>query len=192
LVAAALAQWSPLIMAAALLPAIQFFAAGKLNIGMAAYMYRPTWRGLMLIIILVGISLAILPDWPRDWLGGLTDESLHKSPILVMPAALLLLISAIKWRKAEGRVLFILSIVPQTLWYYDQLLLFLIPKGLRANLILMLFSWIGYGAWKVITGGGIEKRPDVFVVTFIFFPALGLLFWEDSLMLWKNWRASRS
>src|SRR5215208_2674097 len=45
--AAILGQWSPILTAAALMPSLQFVAAAKPTVGLAAWLYRPSWRGIV-------------------------------------------------------------------------------------------------------------------------------------------------
>src|SRR5687768_654434 len=51
--AALLAQWAPLMMAGAVIPALQFLGGAKPNVAVACFAYRPTVRGVVLGAIFV-------------------------------------------------------------------------------------------------------------------------------------------
>lgn len=188
-IAAALAQWAPLVIAAALLPPLQWLAIAKPNIGLAALVYRPTWLGWGLSAAFGLLSLVILPGWIWDWRDSLPSAG-HPPPFLVFPLAFVLLLAGLRWKSPEGRLLLALSIVPQTIWFYDQLLLWLVPRSLRASLALAVLSWIAYGIWRLATTGiplgDPAGRPDAYVVALLYLPTLGILFFQDKLFGGKN------
>lgn len=189
LVAAALAHWAPVIMAAALLPAMQWLAVAKPGIGVAALVYRPTWLGLALTLGFIVLAIIMFPGWPADWLNSLPGEQ-YKLPFMVFPLGFLLLLSILRWRLPEGRLLLALSIIPQNLWFADQLLLWLVPRSFFLNLALTFVSWLAYGIWRLLIRfsppGGPAAPPDVIVVTLLCLPVLGILFYQDKLMGDKN------
>ena len=189
LVAAAVAQWTPLLMAAAILPSLQWLALAKPNIGLAALVYRPTWLCWALTAAFGLVSLLILPGWVWDWRSSLPTAG-HPPPFLVFPVAFVLLLAVLRWKTPEGRLLLVLSIVPQTIWFYDQLLLWLVPRSLRANLALTVVSWLAYGVWRYATAGiplgDPTGRPDAYVVALLYLPTLGILFFQNKLFGGKN------
>ena len=65
----------------------------------------------------------------RQWMDTLPHRvpGIYKSPITVLGGPLLLL-SVMRWRRPEGRLLLAMSLLPQNMLFYDQLLLWLIPK----------------------------------------------------------------
>jgi hypothetical protein len=194
LVAAAVGQWSVLFTALTLLPGLQSLITVKPNLGLAAFLYRPTWKAAFLTLSFIGLSLLVRPDWPLSWWQELQDTQTgaqYRLPILsIFPISLILLASAWHWRKPEGRLLLALALVRQNLWFYDQLQLFILPRTWNQSWAVTFLSWIGYGLWRLMTQGirlGEEAgRPDKFVLVFCYLPALGLLFQDELQAAWKK------
>ncbi len=183
LVAAQVAQWSPLMVAAALVPALQGFAVCKPTIGFGAFLFRPTFRGILGGAALFLISLAVLPVWPFWWLHvTLTSLVPHPAPLMVLPGFLLVL-SILAWRSREGRLLIAMSVLPQLLFWYDQMLLFLIPRTARQMAAFVGASWLGYGAWFLAVTYlhewanmyGTVDLAAPFVIVTVYLPALDLV-----------------
>jgi hypothetical protein len=196
MVAAQVAQWSPLFVAAALLPALQAFAACKPNLGLASFLFQPTRRGAIAAAVFVLASLAIFPAWPRSWIEtALMAPSGHPSPLLVLPGFVLVL-SLLAWRSREGRLLAVMSVFPQSLFWYDQLMLFLIPRTARQMIAFTAASWVGYIGWhQLVSYMGIwEDMAQVvilaptFVVATMHLPALALVL----SYLWNERRVTTS
>lgn len=180
-VAASVAQWSPLIAAAALFPSLQALATCKPNLGIAAFLYRPTLRGAVVATIFLGITLLIHPTWPGDWFSSIHGSPRYHAPILSSPFGLLLLLGLLRWRSARGRLLAWLSIVPQLLWFYDQLLLGLLPRSWVTGLLYSALSWAAYYLW-FIHSRGIDMGSQVeaarpYVMNLLYLPALLIVMW---------------
>jgi hypothetical protein len=126
-------QWSPLLTAAAVLPALSWLLAAKPSIGAALFAAFPSRRAVIGGLALLAIALALSPTWPLRWLESVR-VSVHMSPI-GSPGGLILLLALIRWRTPEARLLVGLACVPQIIGLYDTLPLFLIPKT----------RWQGYG-----------------------------------------------
>ena len=119
-------QWSPLMTASALLPALGIVWACKPSVGAvigAGYLSR---RALIGPIALACISTAVWPGWIASWLAGL-QHTVHV-PLILRPGGVILLLSLLRWRRPDARVLAALACVPQTGMLYDTLPLFLIPR----------------------------------------------------------------
>ncbi len=144
--AAILGQWSPLLTAAALMPALQFAAAAKPTIGLVAWLYRPSWKGLIGGAILCGVALIILPTWPRDWLAAAATTGKYRGPAMTIAGAFLL-IGLVRWRWREARLLVSLALVPQLPVFYDTLPLWLIPSTWVRSFLFSASSWVGYLLW---------------------------------------------
>ena len=138
--------WPPIIAAAALLPALGFLVCVKPNVGIASFVYRPRWSMLIASAAFLGVSLLILPRWPLDWWHQLASVKSRTIPILT-PAGPLLLLALARWRQREARLLFCFACIPQAPWFYDQIVLWLIPRdateafGYTAISQLMLIAW---------------------------------------------------
>lgn len=144
--AAILGQWSPLLTAAALTPALQFVLAGKPTTGFAAWIYRPTWRGVIGGLVVVAIAFVIQPTWLSDWRAAMPSTSRYRGPALTLMGAFLFL-GLLRWRRREGRLFVALAIAPQLPVWYEQLMLWLIPSTRWRSLALTACSWVGYLIW---------------------------------------------
>jgi hypothetical protein len=133
-----LAQFSPLIAAAVLLPALPL-ALIKPNLALPAVAAWPNVRGLLLSAAVYGASLLLLPSWPLDMLGN-ADQVRHVMPLLSATGPLLLL-ALLRWREPRARLLLTMAVLPQRTLPYDQLLLWLIPSSWRQTLVMSLVSW---------------------------------------------------
>jgi hypothetical protein len=81
------------------------------------------------VIVTVLVSLAVMPDWPvRWWHATHKTAAVNYSVPLVAPGGILLLLAALRWRTPEGRLLLVMSCVPQSMLMYDQFPLLLIAR----------------------------------------------------------------
>lgn len=144
--AAILGQWSPLLTAAALMPTLQFLAAAKPTIGLAAWVYQPSRRGIIGGLVLVAIAFLVLPGWLGDWREVVGSTGKYRGPATTLLGCFLLLGLA-RWRRREGRLFVAMSLIPQLPVFYDALILWLIPSTLWRSLALSAASWVGYLAW---------------------------------------------
>jgi hypothetical protein len=181
--AATVGQFSPLLMLMAFNPRFGFLAAVKPNIGLALFIRRPSIQAIIGSLTLLAVSMAIFPTWPSDWLESLrrsvADET-HRAPVLQL-GGFVLLLSAIAWRRPAGRLLLTLSVLPQALLFYDQLLLWLIPRTRLQSIFLTAASQVGMIAWYLSLDA--NENPVAaaypFVVPFLFIPSLGVLLWQQ-------------
>ena len=177
--AVSLGQWSPLITAAALESNLGFVFAAKPNLGLPAWIYRPTVRAVVAGLGLVALSLAILPSWPLDWYHNISSRPEKFSPIRTA-AGPLLLIAAFRWRRPESRLLLAMACVPQALFFYDQLILGLIPRTFRQSLIFSLATFALLLTWFHRLGpGDYYVQKAVPYALGIYFVALVLVLWPD-------------
>ena len=135
------AQLAPLLAAAALVPAVSWLSSMKPNIGLASVAYNPAFKVIVLNIVVLLISIALFPHWPREWLDTVRNRTPgnYGSPLL-LPGGFLLLLSLIKWRRPEARLLAVMAIVPQSLLFTDQLMLWLVPRTRNESMILSILS----------------------------------------------------
>lgn len=170
------AQWPPLLLAAALLPALQFVAAAKPNLGVVSLAYGPSRWGVIGCLTMLVVSLAILPSWPVEWLHNLGLDPKHPAPVRMFLGPLLLL-AVLRWRTREGRLLLLMALVPQELLIYDQLALWLIPRRWWSSLLFSLLSWPALIAWAQpnlfgVGKEGIRSLTELLVMLCVYMPAL--------------------
>jgi hypothetical protein len=140
IVAAWSVQWSPLLVATALMPAIGWLGIAKPNLGIASFVYAPRWSTVIGVLVLCLIALVVVPTWPRDWLATVPLAPSH-SPPLWWPFGFLCLVAVLRWRTAEMRLLCALLLMPVSVWLYDHLMLTLLARSPRQLAALVLSSW---------------------------------------------------
>jgi hypothetical protein len=138
------AQWTPLLMASALFPLLLPATLAKPQIGLPIALTHLTRRGLVACAIALGLSLVLRPRWPMEWIGQIGGYD-RFVPLLVLPGPLLLL-ALFRWRERDARFLLLMAAMPQR-WFYDQLVLWLIPRSRREILATVACSWVP-GIWR--------------------------------------------
>ena len=136
-------NFPPLVAASMLLPAVGWLAVLKPTLGIVSLAYRPRLVTIVAIGALAVASFIIFPTWLADALGEQAKHSLalHRPPI-TFPLGFLGLVGLLRWRTSEGRLLAAFTLVPVSVFPYDSLLLFLIPRTPRHLAILLITSWI--------------------------------------------------
>jgi hypothetical protein len=168
---------TPFVLAAAVLPAIQPLLAIKPSIGAALWLWRPSKWALVGGLALVAVSFALSPGWVGEWRETLAVAP-HVAPVL-RPGGVLLLLSWLRWRTAEGRLLGTLVLIPQTVGAYELLPLFLLARTRREGYLLAVLSFVAIGLKALIgTGTGLVQRgisewPAYFIALWL--PALALV-----------------
>jgi hypothetical protein len=173
IIALTLAQWSPLLTAAALIPPLGIFAVCKPNLGLALFARRPTIWMIAGGALLLATSFALVPSWFGDWTHGVTGMSYYKAPIAVK-GGFILALAALRWRDPDARMLLVLSLVPSNLNLYDQLPLFLISRRKRDTVMLFAGSWLV----PIVTKLTLPEWVDMEIVrqTFMRAPVVAFLF----------------
>lgn len=138
------AQWTPLLVASAFLPPLLPVTLAKPQLGFPILLTRATRRGLLACAFVIAISFLILPRWPWLWAGNLHNYA-RFFPLLIWPGPLLAL-ALLRYRARDARLLLLMAIMPQR-WFYDALILWLIPKSRRELYITVFISW-GAGIWR--------------------------------------------
>jgi hypothetical protein len=191
-IAASLGQWSPLLMLVALVPAAGPLWIIKPTIGLAALVYRPSLFAAVAGSAVLLSSLVVVPGWLPQWLEGGARSPQHVVPVLTLWGGPLLLLAALRWRTPAGRLLLVMSCVPQFLFFYDQLLFWLIPRTRRESLCLTLANVLGTLLWMAAsfwTDQPYQQLARPFVIAFCYLPALILVLrghglgWESMLGL---------
>lgn len=142
--AVAISQWSPLLIAAALLPWLGALLVAKPSIGLALWLYRPRWQSAAIGFVLVLISLGVRPGWPGEWLATLKAAD-HMAPPVAHLGGPLILLALLRWRRPEARLLIAMACIPHTTLLYEDLPLFLIPSSWRQSILLAVLTWTAQG-----------------------------------------------
>jgi hypothetical protein len=172
------AQWSPLLLIQGIGAWTVLFGACKPQVGVAMFAFRPGRRGWIWAALFVAATLAWSPTWPLDWLRGsihAPDEITEHAGALFAPGGILLLAAAWRWRDPRARLLLALTIVPNRLWFYDQLYLGLIAETSRRKIVWVAATWLAALAWGVarqITGGEARFVLELSLVVLVYGPAL--------------------
>lgn len=173
-------QWTPWLTVAAVAPAFAFLLACKPSIGLAICCAFPSRMRFALPAIFALITIAIWPSWVRDWLGTLASATHMSAPVTRWTVGgPLLLLSALRWRTPEGRLLLALSCIPQTPVLYDALPLFLIVRRWAEGWVLVVGTVVvaiagalrdqalPYNAWMTMNGR--------WMLAAIYLPALAIV-----------------
>jgi hypothetical protein len=127
-------------------------------------------------LLFVGISLLIRPTWIQEWLASVARTP--HAPHLLRPGGFLLLLGLLRWRRADGRLLAGLALVPQTTALYETLPIALLCRNrpqaaafagltMLAHLLYLLGP---QGPWPV----GAEYQWWVMLVL-VYLPAIALV-----------------
>jgi hypothetical protein len=175
------AQWPPLIMAMAFFPGLLFLGLVKPHIAaplaLSGYV-RWTKRGVILALLVGIISLALVPDWPLRWISQLQPYEGLRPPLFWWGVGgPLILLALLRWRQKGARLLLLMSLVPQRM-FYDQLALWFIPRTIAEFSFLTLASWLGVIAWIFY-----QVPPLVGVMLSVYLPTLLLVLLPDHFAL---------
>ncbi len=145
-----LAMWSgqttPLMVAAALVPALGFLLAVRPNSAAALWIAWPSLRTLLAASLVFVLSLLALPSWPWDWWLALPSDHTPLMPPILRPFGFVLLLSALRWRLPEGRLILASAFIPQTTLPYELVPLVLIPANRAEMGIYVVGTWISAAA----------------------------------------------
>jgi hypothetical protein len=167
------AQWSPLIMASALFPALLPATLAKPQIGLPVALTRIGSRGIVLCAVVLLLSLAILPGWPWLWTANLHHVAFERFvPLLVFPG-LLLILALLRYRDRDARFLLLMAIMPQR-WFYDSFMLWLIPRTRKEAVWTVFLSWVP-GVWRWYHIPHSYAEVGRWTVWFIYLPMLGVV-----------------
>jgi hypothetical protein len=161
-----LGQWSPWLTAAAALPSLAFIWAAKPNIGLAMFVGWPSRRAAIGAVLLLLVSLAMAPTWPREWLATIGAAPQYVAPVF-RPGGVLLLLAWMRWREPEARLLGTLAVLPHTTNLYEMVPLFLIPQRAVELGVLMTGTYLAHMLTQVpaSVGGGRPEAAAAFLET---------------------------
>lgn len=168
------AQWSPLITASAFFPLLLPVTMVKPQIGLPVALTHLTRRGVVACVVVALLTLAVMPRWPLLWAGQLGFYE-HFTPLLVLPGPLLAL-ALLRYRDRDALLLLVAAVMPQR-WFFDTLILWLIPKTRREIVWTAFFSW-GAGIWRWYHIPHSFTEVGRWTVVFIYLPMLGVVLWR--------------
>lgn len=174
--AATLGQWSPLLLAAAVAPVLQFVLPVKPTLGAAVFARRPSWKGVAAATVILAVSFVVMPAWVPAWRSAVASAwAMYTPPVLWLGGAgLVLLASLIWWRDADARLLAVMAVAPQLALFYDQLIVHGVARTKREAGLLVVAGWIGGLVWAFqgqAADGGERPARGILLVT-VYLPAL--------------------
>ena len=165
------AQWCTIIAASAFFPILLPATMMKPQVGLPVFLTRLSRRGVLACVLLAALSLIVLPQWPRLWLGQ-TRYYEHFIPLIVFPGPLLLL-ALLRYRDRDAWLLLLAALMPQR-WFFDSFTLWLIPKTRREILPTALLSWsAGIYRWYHLPANFTEVGRVA--VIFLYLPMLAVV-----------------
>jgi hypothetical protein len=174
-------QFVPLLASAFLLPCLLPVAVLKPQLGIVLLAAGKWSRATVIAtIMIVAGSIIIYPTWPMEWFrNGNLSYYEGKIPVL-QGVGCILLFSALKWRDRRARMLLVMSLIPQRIWY-DQLMLFLIPETRKQLYILLIGSllsliWSFRPKWSFALQ---DSSSWAHVIYLLYIPSLLLIFQEE-------------
>lgn len=172
-------QTTPLMVAAALVPALGFLLAVRPNTGAALWIGRPSRMALLGASLFLGLSLVVRQSWPWDWWLALPLDNAVLMPPVLRPFGFVLLLAALRWRTPEGRLILAIAFIPQSTLPYELVPLALIPANRLEMGIFVVCSWIAVAAaeWLHVSPSMIEWRATGWLVTLgaVYLPMLYLV-----------------
>jgi hypothetical protein len=165
------AQWSPIIFASAFFPFLLPVTLAKPQLGLPVVLTNPTKRGYLACLLVLALSFLLLPRWPWLWFANLHDY-VRFLPLLILPGPLLAL-ALLRYRERDALLLFLMALMPQR-WFYDSLILWLIPKTRREILGTVATSW-AVGVWRFYHYPQDHVQAGRWMVLFFYLPMLAVV-----------------
>jgi hypothetical protein len=170
-------QTTPLMVAAALVPALGFLLAVRPNTSASLWIAWPSLRALFGASLFLVLSLVALPSWPVDWWTALLQDNTQLVPPVLRPFGVVLLLAALRWRTPEGRLLLAIAFIPQSTLPYELVALALIPATGVEMGIYVVGSWIAVAAWLQLSPSMVEWTATGWPLTLcaVYLPMLYLV-----------------
>jgi hypothetical protein len=167
----------PLIAAGFIWPATQLFAITKPNLGLAIGVARPTKWSIVGGAVGATVAFLLVPTWVAGWVAVVRGQpGAHPVPVLV-PGGFLVLLALLRWRRPDARLLVVMSLIPQTMTFYDTLPVVLCARTFRQSLVIGLTSQLAmllaipYAA-RIEAPLAVLQRTAWFAVVGVYLPAL--------------------
>lgn len=181
-------QWSPLILAAALLSSSLggVLLACKPSLGLALILARLDWPKARVLALTLVASGVALPLW---WLGWLANMRLshHVSLWSLFPLSVLLCVVLVPgWQDWRCRLLALLVFLPHAPGMYELLPLVAVGRTKAQTSLLVVCSWLAFVPWFLRYNGvhfadmGVYPFRDQMMYELLgfFIPAACVLMWQ--------------
>lgn len=181
-------QWSPLFMSVLYFPALAWVLIAKPNLAIPVAM-SIRWKRLPIIVgaVLTVLSVIVMPTWPMIWLKQIRTYT-GFIPVAT-GLGVLLPLSVLAWKEKEARLLFWMSMIPQQAYWYDQMLLWRIPKTKRQMYVFTFVSWLFFMyVWSTYHTLTVSRQ---YLILGLYMPSLGFVLCPLARTLYTN-RLSRS
>lgn len=187
--AVVLGQWSPMLMAAAIAAPLAWLLTCKPTIGLPLYLFRPTRLSTVLCLVFVLASLVLHPTWPMDFLRNSRTVQEHHIP-LFRPFGILCGLALLRWRRPEARIVVGMSAVPQNMYFYDQLPLFLVATTAARRVLLVALSWVAWFGARIgcETPQYCGREAERWVILLVYVPAAMMVLLDRTSTRWLRER----
>jgi hypothetical protein len=177
-----LGQWSPWLTAAIGLPWLGAVWVAKPSIGLALFAGWPSRWALYSGLLVFGLSLALRPSWPADWIHAIRSTPQYLAPIQ-RPGGILLLLAFLRWRRPEARMLGTLALVPHTVGLYESLPLLLVPQTGQRFAVLMGLQYVAaVVSYLMLSPGNLGGMMDTgwaYLLILVYLPCLWMVLKGD-------------
>jgi hypothetical protein len=134
-------QWSPLLASATVMAPLGVLFVAKPTIGLAMFAARPSRWAVVGGLVVTAIAFLIQPTWLSEW-RSTTADRVGITSLVLHPGGVLALLSLLKWRRPEARMLAILACVPMTPVLYETVPLLLVPRRRWEAVSLVIASYV--------------------------------------------------
>ena len=175
-------QWSPIFMLVLFFPAIAPVLLAKPTIALPIA-FSIKWTPLRLLTTaLIGIiPFLLIPDWHWRWIEQVKNYG-GFIPLLSVLGPIFLVV-VLFFHEFRARIFFIMTLLPQHRFFYDQLFLWIIPKSYRQMLTLTTFSWAGF--YYTLTNFKTLWVDEIYLLTTFYLPAFLMILWQQPIVRWR-------
>lgn len=169
-------QWTPLLAASVLLPALRFVWCAKPTSATPLFAAWPDWRPIVGGVVLLALAFLAWPGWLDSWLAA--ARSAPHRPAVLRVGGVLLLLALVRWRLPEGRQLAVFAFMPLSPHLYEAVPLLLVARTRREMLALAVCGTVGLAAGGVLPH---SYGPDHGIIPWLvvlltgYLPALALV-----------------
>jgi len=93
-------------------------------------------------MVVVAISFLLMPGWVSPWLNAVGETK--RITMALMPFGQLVLLSALRWKRRDGRLLVAMAVVPHSTNPYDMLYPLTVAHSTREASMLAALSWVAF------------------------------------------------